>query len=1003
VSLGVAQDINSTAMGMFHTSRGEKKSSREKKELLGLSVGDLSEIYRKGTSLANNGSQAAAIDILESALPIISASASQLSSSVELRKSTELILTKLCVLSSHAIRNSKSSWLEAETLAAFRAWADFWMGQSGPTNTVVAGHAPEADVSRRQVWKEYYATLSYILQADLTYPTTALATAYNDHALRLVQREELMRVETTYEALLLEEVQFPKAEDHSEEVEEWVDIVMKNWRVLCGTNWQEQSLGAGGRDAVSRGVLEILYRAATKTFHSTRILRHLFTVHLAVADFDLAFKAFDTYFDIVKKGNQRVEKTGEQEPGLDSNENVLRTASQCIRALCRYGGLSAAEKAKDLAHFLESWLEKHDLVYVQEAVASGNGNGNSRLVKNGHFEKSQSISPHVIAHAWRSIGISSAQWARLTYDANARQEFQLKAIAQLRRALKPEYGCTDDVDTLYALALVHSERRQLGDAIQTVGAALALHQSSDGPPHSDSYSGRFSRERSLISLWHLLALLLSAKEEFSEAYQACESAFKQFGNLRILFGENTKYQSEHLNGLEEKPAIKPVIDDMDDFEKETILEVKITQLVLIEVQDGPDVALNGTEELLSLYSRLFGAPQTSAFTTPKPSQRPPATATSTLRSIKGSIFGRSRRSVREVSGATTATNMTEKTNTSSRPQTAQTVATVAPKIQVTGEKGEGAKRTVQSQHGQPANKAASVKGDHLLRKKSQASMRKRDPPAPRVPQSQVGIALSPETFSEKQDLATRQIPTAPRGMSQQEAQMQSSRSNAQERLPNKPLSLSSATPVPRFPAEQARRHRIGILIKVWLLIAGFYRGAELYDDAKLSIDAAYELVSGLEADVLNDTSGTISIDNPGWGIGKCVEKLFADICAEVSLSPPYPSERTALTSPARLPLPRPIPPLHRPRPLRGRPHPLRRPPLRHHRPLQHPPRHPLLDPPPRPSSLLPHPRHLPTPLALPHSPTPRAPILPNCSAGAETRRGQRDGDDAAVGSAGGQG
>lgn len=879
MSFGVAQDFNSTAMGLFHSSRGEKKSSRrEKKELLGLSVDDLREIYRKGTYLAKNESQAAAIDIFESALPIISASASQLSSSAELRKWTELILTKLCVLSSHAIRNSKSPWLEAETLAAFRAWADFWTGQSGPTNTVVAGQAPEADVSRRQVWKEYYATLSYILQADLTYPTTALATAYNDHALRLVQREELMRVESTYEALLLKEVQFPKAEEHSEEVEEWVDIAMKNWRVLCGTGWQEQSLGAGGRDAVSRGVLEILYRAATKTFHSTRILRHLFTVHLAVADFDLAFKAFDTYFDTVKKGKQRVEKTGEQEQGLDSNEDVLRTGSQCIRALCRYGGLSAAEKAKDLAHFLELWLEKHDF------VANGNGNGNSRLIKNEHFEESQSISPHVIAHAWRSIGISSAQWARLTYDAKLRPEFQLKAITQLRRALKPEYGCTDDVDTLYALALVLAERRQLGDAIQTVGAALALHQASDGPPHADSYSGRFSRERFLIPLWHLLALLLSAKEEFSEAYQACEGAFKQFGNLRILFGdneENARYQSEHLNGLREKPAIKPVIDDMDDFEKETILEVKMTQLVLIEVQDGPDVALNGTEELLSLYSRLFGVPQASVSTTPKTSQRPPATATSTLRSIKGSILGRSRRSIREVSGATTATNITEKTNTSSRPQTSQTVATVAPKIQVTGEKGEGSKH---SQHGQYANKTGSVQGDHLLRKKSQASIRMRDAPAPRIPQNQVGIALSPETFSEKQDSATRQIPTVAHSMSQQEAQLQNPRSNAQDiRLPNRPLSLSSASPVPRFPAEQARRHRVGILVKVWLLIAGFYRRAELYEDAKLSIDAAYELVGGLEVDVLNNTSGTTSIDNPGWGIGKCVEELFADVCAEVSL------------------------------------------------------------------------------------------------------------------------
>src|SRR5205814_3814383 len=113
-----------------------------------------------------------------------------------------------------------------------------------------------------------------------------------------------------------------------------------------GRAWREHDLGQGGRESLSRGVLDILYRAATKTFHSTAILRFLFTVHLSVAEFDLAFKAFDSYLEIVKKGRARVGKTGIDEPSLDDDGTALETMSQCIVALCRFGDRQAAEKAR---------------------------------------------------------------------------------------------------------------------------------------------------------------------------------------------------------------------------------------------------------------------------------------------------------------------------------------------------------------------------------------------------------------------------------------------------------------------------------------------------------------------------------------------------------------------------------------------------------------------------------------------------------------------------------
>ena len=91
-------------------------------------------------------------------------------------------------------------------------------------------------------------------------------------AARQRQRVELHRVESAYESLLLEETKFPKASQANTEVEEWADQVVTNWGLFTGPDWSDADLGKGGKQSVSRGVLEILYRAATKTFHSTPIL-----------------------------------------------------------------------------------------------------------------------------------------------------------------------------------------------------------------------------------------------------------------------------------------------------------------------------------------------------------------------------------------------------------------------------------------------------------------------------------------------------------------------------------------------------------------------------------------------------------------------------------------------------------------------------------------------------------------------------------------------------------
>lgn len=877
--------------------------------------------YINGILLAGTGSVAEALEGFKSAIPLISSVSPKFGIvGREGRVWAELLLTQFCMLCGYTSQKKIGLLPEVEALSSFRAWASFWEQQFGQA-PLPGGIVPRSNILRRHVWREYYVTLSSIIQNNLPFPAVSATTPFSDMSTGLQQRAELQRVETRYEALLMQEVSFPRAEQANDEVEEWADLVMQNWKILCGGSWLGQELGEDGREAVSRGALDSLYRAATRTFHSTLILRHLFTVHLAVAEFDLAFKAFDTYLEIVKNGNARGEKKDESEHGFDDDEAILRTVSDCIKALCQYGSRVAAEKAKGLADFLEEFLGKH----LAQQRTKGSVNGNGRATENEPSSRGPLISPEGFAIAWRSIGIAQSQWARFTYDAGSRADIQLQAVKSFRRALLPEYEQTDNVNTIFALAMVLAERRELGAAIDIVRTALLPPNTLSGKSDNiQAHYSRFARERSLIPLWHLLALLLSARQEFTTAVRSCEGAFGQFGDSKTLFGEAKShwgYRSEHLNHMEpqpgnEKPHAKGIVDEMDDFEKVAVLEVKMTQLVLFEVLEGPDAAVNASDELLSLYSRLFGEPQ-SATATPKTSQTtPPKSSTGTLRSLKGSIFGRSVPPTRKSSGTRgrTFSSYSEKT-LPARPHTSNAntgVAMGAPIIHVTNETNDTAHR-----------EKLHKRDPSLVRNKSHGSLRNRSPITDQnlqrtlsatsgkpgtdnsarlqkkltISPDNPGLSVKPEHLkfgqtapqgpspsqTGQQDSSSKKLPPISQSMSEKVQPLKTNPAIPHNNRLLDPLSRPlSVNPVTRFPKDQERRLRVSILVKVWLLIAGFYRRAEMYEDAKGAIDEAYKLVDDLEMDAPKDVSSNLLLDNGGLGMHISVEKQWGDVWSEVS-------------------------------------------------------------------------------------------------------------------------
>ncbi|KAK0665980.1 hypothetical protein QBC41DRAFT_157453 [Cercophora samala] len=845
----------------------------------------LKTAYLRANCLARDGQRKGALEAFEIALPSLNTVWNATPGGParqQIRYWAELFLTEYCMLASQATRDGEKSLSEGNCLSGFRTWARYWAGaakgvavaaqdQAGISGA--GGYGFRGSVPRRQVWSEYYSALSEILQRDLAYPPSGIAVPVSNGetiSARAQLRAELKKVETIYQGLLFSETKFPRADEERAEVEEFVARVMRNWTILNGRGWKEHDLGAGGRDSLSRGTLDTLYGAATKTYHSTAILRHLFTVHLAVAEFDLAFVSFDSWFELVKKGKARVEKTGHREPALDDNATVLETISAAIAALCRYGGREAAEKARKVSEELEGLVKKWSSLDLESA------------------DPRDLVPPRSMALAWQSIGLANAQWARMTYESESRAIFQEKAIQCLRWSLSPEFGSVVDVRGVFALGVLYAEQRKLSVAIELVKTALLADKAVQ--EHEELHNGPYWRERSLIPLWHLLALMLSARQDYVLAARACEGAIEQFKDPIVLFGSrdlNGGFRSEHLNeAAVEKAGGDGIVDEMDDFEKESILEIKMTQLAILELVEGPTVAVNASTELLTLFPRLFGDLGEPTLELSK--VEPPKTM-ATMRSVRDSMFG----------GRAGKGHQPRQSVATSRPQTATTTLTQQTSSE-TAIDGQSSRRSLRS---------GSLNG------RSRNSLRKRDRSGSRQRAMSSGPPVPPLNGDKYQP--TFEDPNGPQHFTFASKTVagtlrpETTNSSALSRRTDGPSEMGTGTlesfspllPFVQFSQEHSKRKRKGILVKVWLTIAGFYRRAGLLDDAQKAIAEAQKIVQSFEGDVVSDTSGALNTRTAGWGMEKSVEAVLADVWTEkgelsLALERPYQARadfETALT------------------------------------------------------------------------------------------------------------
>lgn len=602
-------------------------------------------------------------------------------------------------------------------------------------------------------------------------------------------------------------------------------------------------------------------------------MRRLFHVHSALADFDLATKSLDSYIEIVIAAKERAAKAAESGE-LEKDEILLQTLSEGVALLSCLGSFEEAEKAKDLTELIREYIDKEET--IQE---NGKLNDNLQLSHGLGTSNTVEISRSVRALANRAVGIGLANWAKYTPLNESRDLIRGEAIDYLERSVSPELGHQLSYASLYTLSLVLAENRDLDTAIGYVKSALT----SNSSPGSED----LSQERDLVPLWHLLALLLSAKQEFDIAERSCEAAFEQFPADIFPKGSRERRSSRqsHCKDHGSNGPKRSLLSRLSGREKERILQTRISQLAFVELLEGPEAAVNQTEQLLSLFSTLFNDLNLeNGGTKTKPENLlPPKSSAGTAKSFRSSIFSRNR------SSQLPDRRADQPTDAPAVPPIPNGHSTAAPAIHVTDEDPNG-----QQEHQSILSRSDSKK----LRKRSgsfhskQEKPHEQEPPLPNGTETpeMVGIAVSGNASpvsptpspSGKQPLQPiahnihhKQQP-APTGHERQPPVQDT-------RLPGSLRFDSPTNAITKFSTLQSNKHALGLLVKIWLIIASLYRRASLFDDAREACEEAAKQTARVEVIASSHESSARSLSQRGWGNSKSSEELWADVYAEQGL------------------------------------------------------------------------------------------------------------------------
>lgn len=396
-----------------------------------------------------------------------------------------------------------------------------------------------------------------LLNVHFLYLSSQLQEFPNDIGLK----QQVQQISKSFKDTLFNSTAPVTTSSSNAPVEQFVAALFKNWQSSVYFH-PPLDLVSGAQDvAETKELLKILQQALVKTFHSCAVARYLVFVLSSLGKHDEALSAFETYTAYQERARIQQAKAnltlGEASQSFgDDDKSVVRVFAKAIDVIVLVK--KDGDLARDTADKLRSWLNNEDMISPI----------NNKLRKR-HDRNISAVSSIISADfidgfalVWASIGRAYALYASQAHTSQERELVFNLAVSSYESSLsyKPE-----NVEFYFDYALLLAQNSQIKESITVVKKGLLV-------------------DKSYILLWHLLALLLVAIDDYEKALQAVDNALDLF--------------SEYAN---EKHSPGSLMDS----EKSSYLQLKMTQVAIYEASEGIEVALDLVPEIFALYGLLY--------------------------------------------------------------------------------------------------------------------------------------------------------------------------------------------------------------------------------------------------------------------------------------------------------------------------------------------------------------------------------------------------------------
>ena len=440
---------------------------------------------------------------------------------------------------------------------------------------------------------------------------------------QLWQREWLNTMDEG-KKLLSVSTRFPASGQTNEPVEQFVERCVGLWEIT-------RSVPLSGDISSGRSVVNILWWAIEMTFHSQLVLRHLTRLLIATGRVSDAKRVFEIYTRLVLKARQTARPDeGLELPSVGTHEPVSESKQD------PQGGVGV-QTTEQLRQGSEVEYER-DGPFVSTLVAG------AKLLVN--------CDP---AQAWRYALLAGNVISLHTPDddngdpipPSVRADVeQIKGTIQMTLALD-ELDHRGQLTSTHHQALTHLHRAvdlNSNDPGTRYSLAHALALTRDIQGALDVIRGTLELVPTNVQAWHLLALLLSATNEWAAARKAAVTGIDLWDAQEMKKGQIANSAVEPVVGVESRdfaqsrteetirtdetivpaPQRQPLIQGealttvaplqapaTNTTTATTclaqIIQLRMTLAVIVEKLEGPEEAMQVQQETFSLFSSFGGA------------------------------------------------------------------------------------------------------------------------------------------------------------------------------------------------------------------------------------------------------------------------------------------------------------------------------------------------------------------------------------------------------------